>query len=103
VALRCGNVDLLGQTLSVTHSLWCDKLVKSKTEASVRTIHLPARLVGVLAMHRGGSAFTGPADFMFCKRDGAPLDPNYLRKKILYPAMVLAGIQRQAWLTVPYV
>ena len=33
---------------------------------------------------------------MFCKRDGAPLDPNYLRKKVLYPAMDLAGIERRA-------
>jgi site-specific recombinase XerD len=33
---------------------------------------------------------------VFCKLDGSPLDPNYLRKKVLYPAMKEAGIVPQA-------
>ena len=41
------------------------------------------------------SPFTGKDDFVFCKRDGTPLDPNYLRKKVLYPALDLAGIERK--------
>ena len=96
LALQWQDVDLLGQTLSVTHSLWRNQLVRPKTEASVRSIHLPAGLVEVLRSHREGSAFRGPSDFAFCKRDGAPLDPNHLRKKVLYPAMERAGIKRQA-------
>jgi integrase len=96
LAVRWGNIDFLDQILSVTHSLWRDQLVKPKTEASARSIHLPASLVDVLLSHKDRSPFTGPADFVFCKRDGAPLDPNYLRKKVLYPAMELAGIERRA-------
>jgi integrase len=96
LALRWASIDFPGHRLSVTHSLWRDKLVKPKTEASVRSIHLPATLVKVLLSHKHVSPFTGSEDFVFCKRDGAPFDPNFLRKKVLYPAMDSAGIQRKA-------
>jgi integrase len=95
LALRWGSVDFLEHRLSVTHSLWRDQLVTPKTEASVRNIHLPASLIDVLRSHKDISSFIGNGDFVFCKRDGAPLDPNYLRKKVLYPAMDLAGIERK--------
>jgi len=96
LGLRWVNVDLQDRRLSVTHSLWRDELMKPKTEASVRTIHLPVSLVDVLLSQRERSEFTNSSDFVFCKRDGSPLDPNYLRKKILYPAMKQAGIVPQA-------
>jgi integrase len=96
LGLQWADVDLLDRKLSVTHSLWRDELMKPKTEASVRTLHLPASLVDVLLSHRARSEFTNSSDFVFCKRDGSPLDPNYLRKKVLYPAMKQAGIVPQA-------
>lgn len=37
---------------------------------------------------------TRPDDLVFCKADGSSCDPDYLRKKILYPAMDAAGIKR---------
>jgi integrase len=92
LGLRWIDVDLLDRKLLVTHSLWRDELQKPKTEASVRTLHLPASLVDVLLSHRERSPFTSSSDFVFCKRDGSPLDPNYLRKQVLYPAMKEAGI-----------
>ena len=96
LALRWGSIDLVKQRLSITHSLWRNQLVKPKTEASIRTIHLPAVLVEALSLHKGDSAFIDETDFVFCKGDGSPLEPNYLRKKVLYPAMKLAGIERKA-------
>jgi integrase len=96
LALRWRSIELLEHSLTVTHSLWRDQLVTPKTVASVRSIHLPASLLGVLQAHKDNSSFTGKDDFVFCKRDGAPLDPNHLRKKVLYPAMDLAGIERKA-------
>lgn len=96
LALRWSSVDFLEHRLSVTHSLWRDQLVTPKTEASVRSIHLPASLLDALRSHKDISHFTGKDDFVFCKLDGAPLDPNQLRKKVLYPAMDMAGIERKA-------
>jgi integrase len=96
LGLRWANVDLLDRKLLITHSLWRDELMKPKTDASVRTIHLPVFLVDVLLPQRERSEFTNSSDFVFCKRDGSVLDPNYLRKKVLYPAMKHAGIVPQA-------
>jgi integrase len=56
--------------------------------------YLAEPLVGVLQWHREHSSFTSGADFIFCKRDGSPCDPNFVRDSVLYPAMDRAEIVR---------
>lgn len=94
LALRWQDVDLDGSQLSVSHSLWRGQLVSPKTEDSARSIHLPAVLAGLLLNLQNGSRWTSGDDFVFCRIDGKPWDPDWLRKQVLYPALKAAGIQR---------
>ena len=94
LALRWGDIDFTSKKLSIKHNLWQGTLGTPKTEASERTIHLPSILSDILLEHRHRSRFTEESDFSFCKADGTPYDPGYLRKKVLYPALDAAGIKR---------
>ena len=40
--------------------------------------------------------FAQDEDLIFCQPDGGPLDPNELRRTVLYPAMDRAGIEPQS-------
>lgn len=95
LALQWENVDWESRSLKVIHTLWKGELVTPKTEASVRVLHLPAVLYDLLLSHYQRPMFTGPQDLVFCRADGAPLDPGFLRENVLYPAMDRAGIVRQ--------
>jgi integrase len=89
------NVDFVSHRLTITHSLWRGQLVSPKTRASERTIHLAEVLADLLLDHRQKSAWGGESDYVFCGESGAPLDPDNLRHRVLYPALEAVGIKRQ--------
>jgi integrase len=93
LGLRWSNVDFGRHELSITHSLWRRQLVTPKTEASARTLHLPAVLTELLAKHQQNGPFNSAEDFVFARADGTPQDPDYLRKEVLYQALLAAGIK----------
>jgi integrase len=93
LGLKWSNVNLDRRELSITQSLWRRHLVTPKTEASARTLHLPAVLTGLLATHKQNARFNSPGDFVFARLDGTPQDPDYLRKKVLYEALKAAEIK----------
>lgn len=93
LGLTWSNVDFSRGELSITHSLWRRELVTPKTDASVRTIHLPEVLTNLLAEHQKGARFNSPEDFVFGRVDGTPQDPDYLRKNVLHKALKAAGIE----------
>jgi integrase len=93
LGLRRSNVDFGRSEMSVTHTFWRRELVTPKTEAGARTIHLPEVLTTLLAERKDSVRFNSPDDFVFGRADGAPQDPNYLRKKVLYEAMKAVGIK----------
>ena len=94
LGLRWCDVDFLHQTLTVSNSLWRGQLVCPKTEDSARKLHIVDILLTILLVHKQQSAFTLRDDFVFCRLDGSPCDPDHLRKEVLYPAMDRAGIKR---------
>ena len=67
-----------------------------KTAGSVRTIPFGNVLTASLAKHRESSLNGGANDFVFCKKDGSPLNPDVLRKGVLYPILDRLGIQRKS-------
>ena len=87
LALKWKHIDLERRTLQVAHSLWRGQLVSPKTAASARIIPLGVALTETLRNHREKSSHPGPDDFVFCKQDGSPLDPDVLRKDVLYPIL----------------
>lgn len=95
LALRWMNVDFTCRRLTITHSLWRGQLVSPKTKASERTIHMPTVLADLLLGHKQKSAGREAGDYVFCTESGAPLDPDNLRHRVLYPALKAVGINRQ--------
>ena len=94
LALQWKCVDLQSKTLRVAHSLWKGKLVSPKTAASARQIAVGEVLATALASHRACSPYTEPEDFVFCRPDGAPFNPDVVRKDVLYPALDRLNIPR---------
>src|SRR6266404_5961976 len=74
--------------------LWRYQLPAPKTKGSIRTINLGAVLVAALKRHRESAERKKPNDFVFCKKDGFPFDPDVLRKDVLYPTLDRLGIPR---------
>jgi integrase len=95
LALKWKHIDLEQRILRIEHSLWRGKLVSPKTVASTRSIPLARALTETLRNHREKSSRQGSDDFVFCKRDGSPLDPDVLRKDVLYPILDRLGIPRK--------
>jgi integrase len=102
--LRCGEllglqwqaVDWQAGRLSVTKAVWRGRMKDPKTAASRRELTLPGPVVEMLARRREAAKYAGPEDLIFCRDDASPLDPGYVRKSVLYPAMDAAGITRTA-------
>jgi hypothetical protein len=82
--IRRKSIDLTTKKLRVAHSLWKKQLVSPKTIASARSIPLSEVLVSALAAHHESSAFREGDDFVFCTSQGEPLNPDMLRKDVLY-------------------
>jgi integrase len=94
IALQWKYVDLEAKTLRVAHSLWKKQLVSPKTVSSARPIPLGTVLTDALDSHYKNSVFIGADDFVFCKEDGSPLNPDVLRKDVLYPILDRLNIPR---------
>jgi len=96
LALHWKHLKLEERTLRIEQSLWKGQLVPPKTAASVRSIPLGDNLAQVLSIWRNNSGRTGPEDFVFCNVEGKPLNPDVLRKDVLYPALDRLQIARSA-------
>jgi integrase len=94
LGLQWKHVDLAKEQLQIEQSLWRGQLVTPKTKGSVRTINLGAVLVASLKRHREVAEWKKPNDFVFCKKNGSPFDPDVLRKDVLYPILDRLGIPR---------
>ncbi len=71
-------------------------MVLPKTEESVRTIYFGPSLQGALTSQKLNSNHNGPTDFVFGKEDGLPLNPDVLRRDVLYPTLDRLGIPRNS-------
>jgi integrase len=47
-----------------------------------------------LIVQKQNSTHTAPEHFVFCKPDGSPLNPDVLRRDVLYPMLDRLGIPR---------
>jgi integrase len=80
--------------LHVEQSLWNKQVVTPKTRSSRDSVWFDDILKKVLSEHRQRSAHTGPEDFIFSKSNGSPLNPDVLRRDVLYPALDRLRIPR---------
>lgn len=94
LGLQWTHIDLQSQTLEIRQSLWEGELVTPKTEGSVRMIYFGPSLLAALTAQKQNSTHAAPKDFVFCKEDGSPLNPDVLRRDVLYPTLDRIGIAR---------
>ena len=89
LALLWRHVDLDAKVIKVEQSLWRGQIVLPKTTSSARILPHGELLGGILAGHKRQAHHTGPDDFVFCKEDGTPFNPD-----VLYPVLDRLQIPR---------
>ena len=94
LGLQWKHINFDAQTLEIRQALWEGELVAPKTEGSVRMIYFGPSLLSALTSQKQNSNHNGPDDFVFCKDDGEPLNPDVLRRDVLYPTLDRIGIAR---------
>jgi integrase len=94
LGLQWKHVNFNDQKLEIKQALWEGQLLSPKTMGSVRTIYFGPGLSVALTVQKQNSMYTGPDNFVFCKADGSPLNPDVLRRDVLYPVLDRLGIQR---------
>jgi integrase len=94
LGLMWRDIDFSARLLFVKQSLWRGKLKKPKTKSSVRKFRLHHFLLKQLQEHQAKSKYPKADDFVFCREDGRPFEPDHLRECVLYPAMDKVEIER---------
>ena len=96
LALQWKHVDFAASKLEIRLALWEGQLLQPKTEGSVRTIYFGPALFAALSTQKQNSGRTSSEDFVFCKGDGSPLNPDVLRRDVLYPVLDRLNIPRSS-------
>jgi integrase len=94
LGLQWKHIDFELKKLEIKQALWEGELVLPKTEGSVRVIYFGPSLLGAFTSQRQNSNHNDPNDFVFCKEGGSPLNPDVLRRDVLYPTLDRLGITR---------
>lgn len=94
LGLQWKHIDFDAQILEIRQALWEGELVAPKTEGSVRLIYFGPSLQSTLLALKQTSNHNGAEDFIFCKEDGSSLNPDVLRRNVLYPTLDRLGIVR---------
>jgi integrase len=94
LGLQWKHIDLSSAKLRIEQSLWNGQLVSPKTKGSLRTLRFGDVLRQTLFLHRQNSLHTRPEDFVFSRSDGSPLQPDMLRREVLYPTLDRLQIPR---------
>jgi integrase len=94
LALKWSDVDFEHSKLYVRRSVWRRKEQAPKSRRSLRAKHLLDGLKQVLRRHRELCISSQPEDYVFANGAGRYYDPDDLRRRVLYPAMKKAGIER---------
>jgi integrase len=94
LGLQWKNLNLETGELRVEQSLWNNQVVTPKTKSSKASVWFDKILTDAFSEQRKHSVHTGPDDFVFCKPDRSPLNPDVLRRDVLYPALDRLRIPR---------
>jgi len=95
LALKWSDVDFDKAKLHIRRSMWHGQEQTPKSEKSIRAKNLLEGLKQVLQKHRELCVDRKPEDYLFANGAGRSYDPDDLRRRVLYPAMDKAGIERK--------
>lgn len=96
LGLRWLELDLTEGAIRVRHQLCrtTKTLVPPKTPAAVRDVPIPDSLIGFLRSYRLASRFSQDEHFVFCSKQGSPLDEQNVNDRGIKPAIEAAGLNR---------
>lgn len=79
--------------LMVRRALVNGELIDTKTELSFRKVELSPVVLESLIKHKQNGHFTSDEDFVFCKKDGKPLNNNTVCQKVWHPMLRLLDLK----------
>lgn len=96
--LQWKNVDLQRQEIHIREALVNGELGGTKTYGSDRTIQMSDRVYQAFLQQK--SLNNGKSEFVFCNRDGGPLDYRLVNKRVWHPLLRYLGLKpRRAYQT----
>ncbi|MDD4853688.1 MAG: DUF3596 domain-containing protein [Acinetobacter towneri] len=96
--LQWKNIDLQRREIHIREALVNGVLGGTKTYGSDRTIQMNDRVYQAFLQQK--SLNNGKSDFVFCNRDGGPLDYHLVNKRVWHPILRFLGLTpRRAYQT----
>lgn len=96
--LQWKNVDLQRREIHIREALVNGELGGTKTYGSDRTIQMSDRVYQAFLQQK--SLNSGKSEFVFCNRDGGPLDYRLVNKRVWHPLLRYLGLKpRRAYQT----
>jgi len=96
--LQWKNVDLQRREIHIREALVNGELGGTKTYGSDRTIQMSDRVYQAFLQQK--SLNNGKSSFVFCNRDGGPLDYRLVNKRVWHPLLRYLGLKpRRAYQT----
>ena len=96
--LQWKNVDLQRREIHIREALVNGELGGTKTYGSDRTIQMSDRVCQAFLQQK--SFNNGKSSFVFCNRDGGPLDYRLVNKRVWHPLLRFLGLKpRRAYQT----
>ena len=96
--LQWKNIDLQRREIHIREALVNGVLGGTKTYGSDRTIQMSDRVYQAFLQQK--SLNNGKSDFVFCNRDGGPLDYRLVNKRVWHPILRFLGLKsRRAYQT----
>jgi len=98
LGLRWQDIDFDQKLINKRYVVYRGQLVEGLKQtrrtgrAKSHVIGMSDLVVNLLRAHQSSSSFPEMQHFVFCREDGRPLDPDHIRRYVLYPAMETAGI-----------
>ena len=83
--LQWKNIDLQRREIHIREALVNGVLGGTKTYGSDRTIQMNDRVYQAFLQQK--SLNNGKSDFVFCNRDGGPLDYRLVNKRVWHPIL----------------
>lgn len=96
--LQWKNIDLQRREFHIREALVNGELGGTKTYGSDRTIQMSDRVYQAFLQQK--SLNNGKSEFVFCNRDGGPLDYRLINKRVWHPLLRFLGLKpRRAYQT----
>jgi len=99
LGLRWQDIDFENKMIHKRNVVYRGKLVEGLKETSRKSGKLRRHSIGmsdllkrILEEHRAASPFKQSNHFVFCRPEGTALDPDHIRRSVLYPALEAAEI-----------